>query len=230
MVPSSVRPTPHQGFNNSSTRVAKLTPLLSVTADASNQGNFTWTIGQSDNVNNDLVTKDANYVLVLNDPSGQTGTGNGWVNNQLQSRAFKLNPIVISSSTSSSSSTTSTSSSSTSMTVPTSTTSTPSSTASSSSDLSPGAKAGIGVGAALGAIALIALAVGATLYCVRRKRRNAATEVDARPAMAQDPSYHDDPHKQYSYAQTYEAPVPPSELVGSEVRSEFPSGNGQSPK
>lgn len=47
-------------------------------------------IGEDDNINAQLLSGSSNYVLVLADPSGQTGTGNGFVNGELQSHEFAI--------------------------------------------------------------------------------------------------------------------------------------------
>lgn len=158
------------------TRCSLLNALITAPADALNSGVFVWTIGESDNINEEQIAADQDFVLEIQDPSGQTGTGNGFINGTLQSRGFTITSNVSSSLSSSSlAPTTSTSVSSVSSTFVSSsatTTSVPKGTSSPTpaSGLSIGAKAGIGVGAGIGGIALIAL--GACLGFIFQHRRN----------------------------------------------------------
>jgi hypothetical protein len=87
-------------------------------------------------------------VLEITDPSGKTGTGNGFINGTLQSRGFKIKSNVTSSSSSISSSSTS---------------------STSASGLSKGAKAGIGIGVFIGAVVLIAMGAGLATFFTRRR-------------------------------------------------------------
>lgn len=161
--------------------------LMNFVADAANPGVYTWTVGQNDNINDSELQKGSNFVLALRDPSGQVKDGGGFVNGQLQSRAFKIQSNVTTTTT-----TTSTTSSSTS-TMPTNATSAPTVTTSllkTHTGLSTAAKAGIGVGSAVGGIVLVAIGVGATMLCVKRSHRG---KDDQRMLQSSPPNAHTAP-------------------------------------
>jgi hypothetical protein len=187
-------------FTNPSNSNADLT----APADAPNSGVFVWTIGESDNINEEQIAADPDFVLQIHDPSGQTGTGNGFVNGTLQSRAFVITSNV-SSSSSSSSLVPTTSTSVSSVLSSATTTSAPKGTSSPppASGLSIGAKAGIGVGAGIGGIALIAL--GACLGRIFQHYRN-KPQVGRSPPM---PSEEKEVVSPYSISQSAMRPIPP---------------------
>jgi hypothetical protein len=122
--------------------------FLTTLADALNVGVYTWTIGETDNINDEQISNNSNFVLEITDPSGKTGTGNGFIDGTLQSRGFRIKSGVTPSSSSISSSSTS---------------------SISASGLSKGAKAGIGIGVFIGAVALIAIGAGLATFFTRRR-------------------------------------------------------------
>ena len=114
------------------------------------------------------------------DPSGNIGTGNGWINNTLTSKGFIINPnpLSTSSSSSSSSSTPSPASSSSSSQTTSISTNSPSASSSNGSNAAAanassdsGSTGGVGldVGLGLGIPLLIILAVGCTWWLIRRR-------------------------------------------------------------
>lgn len=171
------------------TRCSLLNALITSPADALNAGVFVWTIGESDNINEEQIAADPDFVLEIQDPSGQTGTGNGFINGTLQSRGFTITSNVSSSSSSSSlapiTSTSVSPVSSTFVSSSATTTSVPKGTSSPTpaSGLSIGAKAGIGVGAGIGGIALIALGVYLGFIFQHRRNKTDKPQVGHSPPM-----------------------------------------------
>jgi hypothetical protein len=146
-------------------------------------------VGKNDNIDVAAISPplEHSFVFMIRDPTGvinSTYTGNGYANGRLNSRGF----LIINSAQSSSSSSSS-SSSATSNTSPSSTTDTSakSSTPVSSSPASPASsggnglnqaeKIGIGVGAGVGGLLLIALSVLATMFFMRSWRRHRDDQV-----------------------------------------------------
>jgi hypothetical protein len=154
-----------------------LIALIIVPADALNPGVFQWTIGESDNINEKQIAADPDFVLEIQDPSGQTGTGNGFVDGILQSRGFIITSNVSSSVRTTSTSVSSVSSSTTATSVPKGT-----SSPAPASGLSIGAKAGIAVGAGIGGLALIAGAYLWLIFRCRRNKNNSVVIPDTRPS------------------------------------------------
>jgi hypothetical protein len=121
--------------------------------DEENTGSYNWTVGLNDNVDDSTISSSQNFVFVIEDPSG-TASGDGYVDGALSSRAFIIKSNDTTTTTSSTSSTT-TSPSTTTAAFQASATQTESSTT--SEGLSTGAKAGIGIGAAIGGLLLLSL-------------------------------------------------------------------------
>ncbi|KAN0066996.1 hypothetical protein V8E54_014920 [Elaphomyces granulatus] len=168
----------------------------SLLTDAQNSGTYTWIIGQTDNINVNEISNSSNFVLEIRDPSGRTGTGDGFINGTLQSRGFRI--------TSSASSISSTSSS----------TATSSSTSACSSSPSVGlslsSKAGIGIGIGIGAIVLIAICVGLAIFFTARRRNTHDPNRELTQLKTHSPPYVVvNPARQYS------------ELSGAPIRLEL---------
>ncbi len=136
------------------------------TAAAANPGVWTWRIGQNDNIDEDELERGTNYVLILRDPSGDCPSEAGWVDCQLQSRAFKIKSNITTTSTLSPTSSTTLQSS-----MPSTTAVSPTSSA---VGLSTSAKAAIGVGAGVGGPLLVGLGVAAAIYFIKRSQRRRA--------------------------------------------------------
>jgi hypothetical protein len=150
-------------------------------ADELNTGTFEWTIGENDNIDDEVIKESPNFVLLIRDPSGQTTDGGGFVNGQLSSRAFIIKSNQTASSTTSQSAASTTAESLPTNSPPASPTSSEPSEENAVGGLSTGAKAGIGAG--VGAAALIAIVAGIWLG-VRRWRGARQKRVGTPPQMS----------------------------------------------
>ncbi|KAK2744796.1 hypothetical protein FQN55_006552 [Onygenales sp. PD_40] len=182
--------------------IAPFAELLAQGIDISNAGSFTWTIDIPD----DSLSETAKYVARFKNAADPPDSYNH-PSPQLSSPGFIIVNDAKSSTTTVSSATSSSapaaSSATTSINTP-STTSLPQDPE--SSGLSTGAKAGIGIGAAVGGIAIIALVV----FIFLRRRRG----------EAQPPQYHDESprhaeleHQQLSFVEAPDSlAMSPTEL------------------